>query len=889
MSEKDIKKEHSVNKEDRSVYTIFVAVAISFVLAIIVSIYSLTMLARENTKELDKMLAYRIYDSISGSLNEPITVSQTMACNEFLVDFLENEDSMDEDEAIEVMQRYLKSVKEGLDYDSAFVVSEKSRRYYTYEGLNKIVDPENDEHDIWYSLFIDKDVPLDLDVDNDEVNRGLWTVFVNTRLEDEEGNLLGVCGVGVQMTNLQEMFREAEEEYNVRINLIDENGLIQVDVDDINIEKARLDISMTGNKESDEYVYHTKDSDEFVITKYVEYLDWYLVVRSAPATISRDFANIIVINIILFLLVFGILVFAIAAILRRSRKARDDRERLLIVSERALAASDAKSSFLSSMSHEIRTPINTVLGMNEMILRESDDRKILDYSVSIKNAGKTLLTLINSILDFSKIEEGKMEIVPVKYDTKTLINNIVASVYERANDKGLEFITEVDPNLPSQMKGDDVRILQVVMNILTNAVKYTDKGHVRLIFREEKREGKDIDLFVSVEDTGIGIRKEDMSKLFESFERLDEVKNHSIEGTGLGMSIVTNLLRLMDSEIHVESEYGSGSVFYFVIRQQIEDETPIGDHLSDSYESIRENTKIALRAEGAKVLVVDDNTMNLKVAYNLLGLFGIKAELSNSGYDAIECVKKDRYDLILLDHMMPKMDGKETLDKMRAENLLSGDTKVIALTANAINGAKEEYLESGFDDYLSKPIELKELEDILRRWLPEEYLKAADNDSDRPDRGEVKTEKNREFEGDRNINSDKDGNKEYDGSKNDEAILTGLKNAGFDVTEALSYCAEDPGFYKEILNEYAGLYEETKQELDEFYKAEDWVEFKVRVHALKSLSKTIGKTGIYEKARAMEKAAGSEDSEFIRQNYDEFMDDYEKSVKSINECLGSEI
>ena len=303
MSVKDKKK-----NRDGNMFSIFAAVSISFVLAIIVSIWSLASLARENTKEIDTMLTYRIYDSISSSLNEPIIVAKTMACNDFLSEFLKNEDSMSEAEAVAVMQDYLNSVKDGLEYDSAFLVSERSRRYYTYEGLNKIVDPVNDDHDIWYSLFIEKNKPYDLDVDSDEMNKNQWTVFVNARIEDENGKLLGVCGVGVQMTNLQELFLQAEKEYDVKINLVDKNGLVQVDTDDINIENAWLDTDVLSREETDEYRYQTTSNNEFAVSKYVEYLGWYLVVRSAPTSISKEFLMIIIGNIALFLFVMMVLI-----------------------------------------------------------------------------------------------------------------------------------------------------------------------------------------------------------------------------------------------------------------------------------------------------------------------------------------------------------------------------------------------------------------------------------------------------------------------------------------------------------------------------------------------------------------------------------------------------
>ncbi|MBR5975572.1 MAG: response regulator [Clostridiales bacterium] len=893
-------KKQIKNKRDRSMFPIFIAVSLSFVLAIIVSISSLAFLARENSRDIDMMLTYRIYDIIASNLNEPIIVSKTMACDDFLADFLQNEDSFSEEQAVSVMKDYLSGVKGGLEYDSAFLVSEATHRYYSYEGLNKIVDPENDEHDVWYSLFVGKNVAYDLDVDNDEVNKGHWTVFVNARIEDGNGNLLGVCGVGVQMTNLQDLFARAEKEFDVKINLVDKNGLVQVDTDDINIENAWLDDEILTSEEANRYVTSTSSSNEFVVTKYVEYLGWYLVVRSEPSAIGSEFISLIIINIALFLLVMGILFLMIAAILRRRKKERDDRERLLILSERAVAASEAKSSFLSSMSHEIRTPINAVLGMNEMILRETDDKKILGYSTNIRSAGKTLLALINSILDFSKIEEGKMEIVPVTYDTATLVNNIVASVSERAKEKGLEFITDVDKNLPSRMVGDDVRVLQVIVNILTNAVKYTDEGHVRFIFREEKRNGEDIDLYVAVEDTGIGIRQEDMPKLFESFERLDKEKNHGIEGTGLGMAIVTNLLKMMGSKIQVQSEYGLGSTFYFVIRQKIADETPIGDYTKNPVVGLQSEEIELLRVESARVLVVDDNEMNLKVAKNLLGLFGIEPQLSSSGADAMECVKKEHYHLILLDHMMPKMDGKETLAKMKAEGILPSDTKVVALTANAINGAREEYLLSGFDDYLSKPIEIDNLEEILKTWLPEEIVMNGSTSEKDPSSasasGSVSDDSASGSSDDEILEflpeEDDDSASSASSSPKDpvdvaKAPLTErLKSVGIDADKGLIYCAGDSAFYEEMLTDYVRAYDEKLEELDACYDAADWKGFEVKIHALKSISKTIGATALSEKAYTLEKAAGKGDADFIRKTYSAFADEYKKVVETIRGELG---
>ena len=471
-----------------------------------------------------------------------------------------------------------------------------------------------------------------------------------------------------------------------------------------------------------------------------------------------------------------------------------------------------------------------------------------------------------------------MEIVPVVYETVPLINHLVASVSERAKSKGLELLVDIDEMLPRSMIGDDVRISQVILNILTNAVKYTEEGHVKLIIRAEKSKGKNIDLYVAVEDTGIGIRKEDLPKLFSSFERLDEEKNHHIEGTGLGMSIVTNLLRMMESEIKVKSEYGVGSTFYFTLHQIIDDDTPIGDYTAQKEIDLKQEDE-TLRAEGARILVVDDNEMNLKVTANLLGLYGITPKNVSSGFEALSCLQKESFHMILLDHMMPKMDGTETLHRMKEEGLLPKDTKVIVLTANAISGAREEYLAEGFDDYLSKPVELPELRKILKKWLPEDLWQQDDAKKNEKD----------EDAGDVILEFMPWDDTEYEQKKEEsEDVTDRLATLGFDTKAAITYCGGDEGFYKEMLFDYMEAYADKKNGLEESFKGENWPEFAVQIHALKSTSKTIGAIELSEQAFELEKAAKEERAEYIKENWPSFAIDYEKTVGLVKEALEGE-
>ncbi|MDE7478864.1 MAG: response regulator [Lachnospiraceae bacterium] len=393
-------------------------------------------------------------------------------------------------------------------------------------------------------------------------------------------------------------------------------------------------------------------------------------------------------------------------------------------------ASRAKSDFLARMSHEIRTPINSVLGMDEMILRESDASNIKKYAMNIKIYANALLGIINDILDTSKIESGKMEILPVEYEFDSLLNDVVNMISARAKDKDLHFNVNVDETLPNKMYGDDVRIRQVLLNLLTNAVKYTHEGSVSFTV-SGRRTDDGIFICYEVKDTGIGIKEEDMPKLSESFERIEECRNRNIEGTGLGMNIVVNLLRLMGSELKVDSVYGKGTTFYFELPQRIVSDDPIGN-FCDRAEKLGEEYQYTglFKAPDAKILVVDDNDINRMVFTCMLSNTEMQVTEAESGMETLRLVAKEHFDLIFLDHMMPELDGVETLQQMKTmENNLCKDTPVIILTANAVIGAKEQYLAEGFDDYLSKPIEPEKLEQMIRDRLPKEYVMDVRNHS----------------------------------------------------------------------------------------------------------------------------------------------------------------
>jgi len=408
---------------------------------------------------------------------------------------------------------------------------------------------------------------------------------------------------------------------------------------------------------------------------------------------------------------------------KEQERSLDDMLRVVEIKvDDARNAAKSKSDFLSNMSHEIRTPINAVLGMNEMITRESHDPQISEYSRNIASSGNMLLALINDILDLSKIESGKVAIIRVEYQLSTVVNDLMNMIKERAEKKNLGLKLKLNPQIPNYLYGDEVRIRQIILNLLTNACKYTDEGTITLNVDFANRSNKSqIDLIMSVKDTGRGIKKQDINKLFNSFQRLEESRNKNIEGTGLGLSIVGGYVKLMHGKIDVISEYNKGSEFIVTLPQKVMRRDEIGDFDFKFNKNIPTNEKSkykpSFHAPKARILAVDDNKMNLIVVKNLLKATFIKIDMAGGGQECIDMIKNNIYDIVLLDQMMPEMDGTEALNIIRNEHLCDS-TPIIVLTANALSGAKDSFIKQGFDDYLSKPIVPLELENMLKHWLP---------------------------------------------------------------------------------------------------------------------------------------------------------------------------
>jgi len=413
------------------------------------------------------------------------------------------------------------------------------------------------------------------------------------------------------------------------------------------------------------------------------------------------------------------LIFVVAQQVEDLRKINTEKQRAIDISE-------AKTHFLANMSHEIRTPINAILGMNEMILRENHDKVIEDYAKSIKSSGKMLLMLVNDVLDFSKIEAGKLEISQSRYMMSELLRDVIALVKERADEKNLPLETVIGPDVPEGQFSDEFRIRQILVNLINNAVKYTDEGKVTLKVDGEYTGDESYMLKISVEDTGRGIKQEDQKGLFDAFSRADVKKNGNIEGTGLGLAIVKNIVDSMNGSVGVESEYGVGSKFWVYIPIRVFDKTPVGKAAAKKTVYDVDQDECDFDASLANILAVDDNRSNLTILKLLLKRTGIEPDLCSSGTAAIEKCKEKKYDLILMDHMMPQPDGIETLNIIKNDGeSLNRDTHFVVLTANAVAGSRQMYLDAGFVDYLTKPLDHKKLEATLKALIPREKVKAV--------------------------------------------------------------------------------------------------------------------------------------------------------------------
>jgi signal transduction histidine kinase/FixJ family two-component response regulator/HPt (histidine-containing phosphotransfer) domain-containing protein len=522
--------------------------------------------------------------------------------------------------------------------------------------------------------------------------------------------------------------------------------------------------------------------------------------------------------------------------------------------EQATAASRAKSDFLAKMSHEIRTPMNAITGMAELALRETMPPAVREHVLTIKRASSDLLSIINDILDFSKIESGKLEIIPAEYRLASLINDVVSIIKAKGIAPELSFEVNVDGKIPNALFGDALRIKQALLNVLSNAVKYTKEGFISLTVDGEIKDDDTALLTIKVADSGKGIKLEDMKKLFIDFTRLDHNRNKGIEGTGLGLTITKDLVTAMGGEIGVKSVYGKGSTFTIKLPQKICSRAPISAAAADSpAEGLKDDIAITFNAPAARILVVDDISTNLKVAAGLLSPYKMQVDLASSGAEAVEMIKSYQYDMIFMDHMMPEMDGIEAVKIIRG---LGGEGErfttvpIVALTANAISGVMDMFLQNGFNDFLSKPIDTAELDAVMKKWIPEEKQTAAADET-------------------------------CAGRDTD----TGIVIEGVDVNLGIKRTGGTAANYLRTLAIFGKDTAKKISEIKKCLETNDIPLFITHIHGLKSAAAIIGAESLSKKAEELEAAGKHSDTAFIESRAPRLLAGLERLLRGIEKTV----
>jgi len=563
---------------------------------------------------------------------------------------------------------------------------------------------------------------------------------------------------------------------------------------------------------------------------------------------------------------------------------RKQQEQLDLAITEAKTANEAKSSFLNSMSHEIRTPMNSILGMNEMILREEDRPEIREYASVIQRSGRALLGIINDVLDFSKLQDRKMEIMPVRYDLSSLINDIVNIAAESAKKKSLTFTVNVDKSIPRILEGDEYHIRQVLLNILNNAIKYTERGGVTVSITYEKTDDYNIMLQCAVADTGIGIKSDDLEYIFQPFEHLESTRRFSSDGSGLGLPIVQKLLSLMGSELKVESVFHKGSTFSFDVPQVVIKWEPIGDYeRAYTVATNRQNKKFmqSFQAPKAKVLVVDDADINLMVFANLLKKTKIKIDTATSGLEMLQMIRMNHYDIIFLDHRMPGMDGIEAFHAMKKiTDGINYNTPVVALTANAVLGARQLYMDEGFSDYISKPIDTVRLEQVLLEYLPKDYIiKGEEIPADSPENIPTPSVKEISFASPTNFESTYEEDQEDEAEPEEDEYAKYKDIPGIDFDAAVTNCGTEDTFIQALEIFYNSL-DKKADEIETYEREKDIKNYTVKVHALKSAARLVGALELSEDAKHLEAAGDNNDVHEIEQKTPALLSKY-RSYKPV--------
>ncbi|GHS89894.1 hypothetical protein AGMMS49957_14150 [Synergistales bacterium] len=739
---------------------------------------------------------------------------------------------------------------------NVFWINDIDKTFYSTANTPYVVDP-SDPASYWYNvtLYETENYNLNINYNPDIRKVFLWVnvpVFLTlVRADGPRKKPIGMLGTNIDLADFAAFVTGAYKEFDANITPYMFNALGEITsatdynlvtnkvllTDHLGANGARIINASKSLSGSDSETFSFGNQIHMVSS--IPNLNWHLVVSyPSPGLLALNADMNFVFFGMLFLISF-VLIVANIYVARSEQSLIKQNIQLLNANQKAEAASLAKSTFLARMSHEIRTPMNAVIGMSELAQREYGSPNALGYIEDIKRAGASLLSIINDILDFSKIEAGSLELNPAPYETASLLNDIASIIQIHISDKPIELITKIAPDIPAFMTGDEVRVRQILLNLLSNAAKYTNKGSITLTVSCQFTGKDQARLTFAVEDTGIGIHPEDIPKLFGNFARVDHAANKNIEGTGLGLVIARNLCRAMGGDITVESQHGSGSVFTATITQAFTDSRQIG--ASDKKVSYGSQAGQArFTAPDARILLVDDIASNLKVAEGLLSPYKLKIDTCTRGEDAVEAVRENHYDIVLMDQMMPGMNGIEATAAIRAMNgAYYAELPIVALTANAMSGVREMFLEKGFNDYLSKPIEIAKLNEIMEKWIPVKKRVRA--------RQEAKDNMNAQA-----------------------SYSHQLKIEGVDVQRGVSMTGGTEDGYREVLKIYCADAEERFPIMSAVPDEAGLPLFTTHVHALKSALGSIGAIALSAQAAVLEDAGHRGDIAAIRDRQGDF-------------------